>query len=955
MSTTQTDFLRYLRTLTARQATGLLSDQQLLQRFLHERSEASFAALVARHGPMVLSVCRRILQHAQDAEDAFQATFLVLARKAGSIRKQTSLGSWLHGVAYHSAECLRAKTKRRIAHERRLNAPPPGEAMDDITWRELRLVLDEELRSLPEKHRAPLVLCYLEGRTQDEAARQLGWSKNTFRRRLESGRNALGRRLTRRGITLSAALTAPLLIDCAAQASLPPLLAAATVRAGLSSALGNSVSGIVSAQVAALAEAATGTLLAKKASVVLVLLVSLTLGIGGLLTHRAIQSRTFAEAPPTAPKAAPTAPAPPPPARSASKDEALSIKGRVLGPDGKPLAGAKVYVTTRTHKDKRDPKVRAETDAEGRFHLTASREEVARNESIVATAPDYGPDWLALKEVRDDKELTLRLVKDDVPISIRVLDLEGRPVAGATVHVHYIKKMPEEDLTPWLAAMQAKAGNRNAVNEVRWRYHDIMKGLWDVPGSPKPPKSGKDGRFQLRGFGRERVVHLRIEGPGIESDDVTVLTRPGPVNRLLPDMRGAAFDHPAAPNKPIRGTVLDKATGKPLAGVRVYCSPNGTETVTDKAGHYEIPGVRKAEQYYLNAGYKAAPYLMQWKNVGGTPGLDPITVNFELERGPQVRIRVREKGTGKPVSGSIQYVVRGDNPNLKNFSIPQNVASADAISWDGAYDLTAIPGPGFIAIRADEDRYTRARVPGQKEDGLFFTAVASLPIQLFSYHAVVPINPSPDDPKSLVCEVDLDPGMSVSGTVVDPQDHPLSGVNATGLGSLLPNWLGPELTESRFRVSGLEPGKPRTVVFWHDKTKLARAIAVRGDEKAPLKVRLQPRGTLTGRLVDAMGRPRQGIEVLPQVGGRQEASLPTSLTLLGDGILHDAVIPNRVFTDADGRFKIEGLIAGLNYDLVFAQKGNVLDQRVKGVAGKPGATVDVGEVKMEPSSAEKQR
>src|SRR5579884_3903586 len=404
MSTTQTDFLRYLRTLTARQATGLLSDQQLLERFLHERSEASFAALVARHGPMVLSVCRRILQHAQDAEDAFQATFLVLARKAGSIRKQTSLGSWLHGVAYHSAECLRAKTRRRTAHERRLNAAPPGEAMDDITWRELRSVLDDELRSLPEKYRAPLVLCYLEGRTQDEAARQLGWSKNTFRRRLESARNSLGRRLTRRGITLSAALTAPLLIDCAAQASLPPLLAASTVRAGLSSALGNTVSDIVSAQVAALAEGAMGTVLAKKASDVLILLVSLTLGIGGLLAHRAVHSRTFAEAP-VAPKAAPATPAPPPPARSASKDEAIEIKGRVLGPDGKPLAGAKVYVTTRTYKDKRDPKVRAETDADGRFQLTARREEVARNESIVAVALDYGPDWIALKEVSNDKEL----------------------------------------------------------------------------------------------------------------------------------------------------------------------------------------------------------------------------------------------------------------------------------------------------------------------------------------------------------------------------------------------------------------------------------------------------------------------------------------------------------------------------------------------------------------------
>jgi RNA polymerase sigma factor (sigma-70 family) len=801
MSTTQTDFLRYLRTLAARQATAMLSDQQLLQRFLHERSEASFAALVARHGPMVLSVCRRILQHAQDAEDAFQATFLVLARKANSIRKQTSLGSWLHGVAYHSAECLRAKTRRRVAHERRLSAPPPGEAMDDVTWRELRAALDEELRSLPEKYRAPLVLCYLEGRTQDEAARHLGWSKNTFRRRLESARNALGRRLTRRGITLSAALTAPLLIDCAAQASLPPLLAAATVRAGLSSALGNKVSGIVSAQVVTLAEGATGTLLAKKASVVLILLVSLTLGIGGLLAHRAVHSRSFAEAP-VAPKAAPAPLPQSPPARSASKGEAIEIKGRVLGPDGKPLAGAKVYVTTHTYKDKRDPKVRTETDVDGRFHFTASHEEVDRNESIVAVAPDYGPDWIALKEIRKDQEVIMRLVKDDVPINGRLLDLEGRPIAGAAVHLRHIRKMPGEDLTPWLTAMQAKSGNRNALDEARWRYQGMMKLIWDIPGSTKSVKTGKDGRFQLRGFGRERVVNLHIEGPGIESQDVTVLMRPGSVKALPADMRGAAFELPVAPNKPIRGTVRDKATGEPLTGVRIYCWPNGTETMTDKAGHYEIPGVRKAEQYSLNAGYKAAPYLVQWKHAGDTPGLDPITVNFELERGLQVRVRVREIGTGKPVSGSIRYAVRADNPNLKNFSIAQNVVSADVISWDGTYDLTAIPGPGYIAIRADEDRYTRARVKGQKEDALYMGGVASLHIQLFHWHTVVPINPSPDDPKSLVCDVDLDPGMSVSGIVVDPQDRPLSGANATGLGSLLPNWLGPELTESRFRVGG---------------------------------------------------------------------------------------------------------------------------------------------------------
>jgi len=121
---------------------------------------------------------------------------------------------------------LKVKARRRAAHEQRWSAPPTDDVLNDITWRELRRVLDDELRRLPEKYRAPLVLCYLEGKTRDEAARQFDWSKAVFRRRLERGRDALGRRLTRRGVTLSAALSAPLLADTGAQAALPPLLAA---------------------------------------------------------------------------------------------------------------------------------------------------------------------------------------------------------------------------------------------------------------------------------------------------------------------------------------------------------------------------------------------------------------------------------------------------------------------------------------------------------------------------------------------------------------------------------------------------------------------------------------------------------------------------------------------------------------------------------------------------------
>ena len=162
----------------------------------------------------------------------------------------------------------------------------------------------------------------------------------TFRRRLESGRAALARRLTRRGVTLSAALSAPLLADAAAQASVSPLLVANTVPRGLASASGQVTDAMVSAQVRDLVEAGTSTLLAKKANVVLVVLVSLMLGLGGLLAHRAFHSPTLAEAP-AAPPAAPS-----PPVQSKSKGQTIDIKGRVLDPDGKPLAGARLLLMT---------------------------------------------------------------------------------------------------------------------------------------------------------------------------------------------------------------------------------------------------------------------------------------------------------------------------------------------------------------------------------------------------------------------------------------------------------------------------------------------------------------------------------------------------------------------------------------------------------------------------------
>jgi RNA polymerase sigma factor (sigma-70 family) len=221
--------LRHIRRLSGEAAP---TDRDLLRGYLERRDETAFAALVRRHGPMVLGVCRSVLRHAQDAEDAFQAAFLVLARKAHAIRRPDGLASWLHGVAYRVALRAQAAGVRRRALEAKA-APAPAPSPDDLSWGEVRALVHAELAALPERFRAPLVLCYVQGLTQDEAARRLGWTYGTVKARLLRGRDLLRRRLERRGLGLAAALGSVALAGEALARPVAPELAAAVVRLAL--------------------------------------------------------------------------------------------------------------------------------------------------------------------------------------------------------------------------------------------------------------------------------------------------------------------------------------------------------------------------------------------------------------------------------------------------------------------------------------------------------------------------------------------------------------------------------------------------------------------------------------------------------------------------------------------------------------------------------------------------
>jgi RNA polymerase sigma factor (sigma-70 family) len=315
--------LHYLRTFTAPEAARP-TDPQLLDRFVADRDEAAFAALVRRHGPMVLAVCRRVLLDWHAAEDAFQATFLVLARKAKSLGSPEILGPWLHGVAHRTALKARADLARRRAREvPQTPDPPAADTTDEVIWRDLRPVLDEEVGRLPARYRVPFILCYLDGLTNAEAAQHLGCSRGTVATWLARARERLRGRLTRRGLALSAGTFAAVLSGRPASAVVPPALVAATAGAAVLSASGTlPVAGLVSPHVVPLTKGVLRAMLLTK----LKFAAGSLLGAALLLLTAGVYVRsTLAEEPPMPRPVIPQLPSPPP---SLLEAPSADVKGK---------------------------------------------------------------------------------------------------------------------------------------------------------------------------------------------------------------------------------------------------------------------------------------------------------------------------------------------------------------------------------------------------------------------------------------------------------------------------------------------------------------------------------------------------------------------------------------------------------------------------------------------------
>lgn len=273
---------------------SLSTDDELLDRFLDGRDEQAFAEIVERHGPMVFGVCLRLLSHRQSAEDAFQATFLTLVKKGHTIRQRRSLSFWLYRVAYRLSLSQRSRLNRHP--EQSLTEEIPVNDPHDAAWHEIRATVDAELHRLPPRYRSVMILCALEGKTYDEAARELGCPKGTVAIRLLRAREILKRRLVRRGLVAGAGGLAAHAAIPQALAAVPAGLAAATLAAAVAVAQGAAIASVVSLAVASLVRAAGRDLWQEKCKNLVMAIAAL--GVIGTGFSVSAQTRIFNPKPP---------------------------------------------------------------------------------------------------------------------------------------------------------------------------------------------------------------------------------------------------------------------------------------------------------------------------------------------------------------------------------------------------------------------------------------------------------------------------------------------------------------------------------------------------------------------------------------------------------------------------------------------------------------------------------
>jgi RNA polymerase sigma factor (sigma-70 family) len=946
------------------------TDRELLRRFSRNNDQAAFEAVVIRHTGMVLGVCRRALPTVHDAEDACQATFLVLANKAKSVRWDDSVANWLYTTARRVAHNARVATERRMKRETRAAVPESTDPVDRMTGRELLSALDVALDALASRYREPLVLCYLEGLTRDEAAARLGIPLATLHTRIDRGRKRLHTVLTKAGCALGVGLLA-FAVTSPAGAS-PPRLVKSIL---------TTVSGFAPAAVSELAKGVVVNGTVKKSLLLLfaaVGAIAVGTGLGSLPLTAAGQTPDKVR---LAGKAARETPKSPPPAARPEEAESITWSGSVVDAKGKPVAGAKVYRYFVTREDEPVP-VRATTDADGRFRFTITRKDVPLSANaigadplqtgfVVAKADGYTYAWgLASGE---PMLTTLQVAKDDAPLTGRIVDLQGKPIAGVKVTAYGAASPGKGDLGEFRKALEDGKTFFEAMLHAPSHLHLPFNSRRPVSILPSA-KTDADGRFRLEGFAREQLVDLRIEGPEIETQDIWVMTGDsGPALTLkgkdhpnVMQRQGNTvflrngFTHPAAPGVTVTGVVRDRDTGKPIPGVIVesyrLAGTNLSQntiyrTTTDAAGRYTFSGLPRGTGNRIRFRSPVdRPYLPTVKEVPDTELFKPAALDVALKPGLWVEIKATDKTTGESVPGYVSYMVYPETPPDEPWmSHPEYGDAYDnmtAVRNDGTYRFAAVPLRAILAFRADWDKYPIA--PD--------AATVRLPSGLSpsNFQAFVALNPKPGDGPVKI-EIKLDAGKTAKGRLVDPDGKPLTGAIGDGLRHDSFRQAERPFRTDEFTAMGLT--RPRLLVFAHVEKKLTGSIVVSGDEKEPIVVKLQPWGEVSGRLLDAEGKPIASARLAFTEIPPRKPGTPADAAIGIQPVFRAVGTPDRVpRTDAEGRFRADGLVPGLKYNLAVYDDSEARSSEevrwtrlvFRELVLKSGETKDLGDVTAKP-------